>query len=50
MDTGRLQGCTEIHGEALSDDEPMLALMESFDFIARRTDDADEAMEVSRSL
>lgn len=50
MDAARRQGYTEIHGEVLSDNEPMLALMESLDFIVRLTDDADGAVEVSRSL
>lgn len=50
MDAARQQGHTEIRGQVLGDNEPMLALMDSLDFIVRLTDEANGAVEVSRSL
>jgi acetyltransferase len=50
MDAARQQGYTEIRGQVLPDNEAMLALMESLDFIVRLTDDAEGTVEVSRSL
>jgi acetyltransferase len=50
MDAARQQGYTEIRGQVLPSNEPMLALMEALDFIVRLTDDPEGAVEVSRSL
>lgn len=50
LDAAREQGYAEIRGQVLADNEPMLALMESLDFVVRLTDDPDGAVEVSRSL
>ena len=48
MDAARLQGLERIQGEVMNDNEPMLALMESLDFILSMTDDG--VLEVSRRL
>lgn len=49
MDAAREQGLRTIRGLVMADNEPMLALMESLDFMVYLTD--DEAMiEVSRAL
>ncbi len=50
MEAARQQGYTEIRGQVLGDNEPMLALMETLDFVVRLTDEANGAVEVSRSL
>lgn len=50
MDAARQQGHTEIRGQVLRDNEPMLSLMDALDFVVRLTDEADGAVEVSRSL
>ncbi|MBK7767388.1 MAG: GNAT family N-acetyltransferase [Sulfuritalea sp.] len=50
MEAARQQGYTEIHGQVLGDNEPMLALMDALDFIVRLTDDPNGAVEVARSL
>lgn len=50
MEAARQQGYTEIRGQVLPDNEPMLTLMDALDFIVRLTDDAEGAVEVSRSL
>ncbi len=39
MDAARQQGISEIHGEVMADNEPMLGLMESLDFIVSPTED-----------
>jgi len=50
MDAARQQGYSEIRGQVLGDNEPMLALMDSLDFIVRLTDETDGSVEVWRKL
>lgn len=49
MDAAREQGLLSIRGLVMADNEPMLALMESLDFIVYLTDDESE-VEVARNL
>ncbi|MCF8199424.1 MAG: bifunctional acetate--CoA ligase family protein/GNAT family N-acetyltransferase [Sulfuritalea sp.] len=50
MEAARQQGYTQIYGQVLPDNEPMLTLMESLDFVVRLTDEENGALEVSRDL
>lgn len=50
MEAARQQGYKQIFGLVLPDNEPMLALMESLDFVVRLTDEENGALEVSRDL
>ncbi|MBI1907137.1 MAG: GNAT family N-acetyltransferase [Rhodocyclales bacterium] len=49
MEAAREQGLRSIRGLVMADNEPMLALMESLDFIVYLTDDENE-VEVARDL
>lgn len=49
MDAAREQGLSVIRGQVLAENEPMLALMETLDFIANLTDE-ESMVEVSRRL